>query len=52
MSLEEYEAVDILIRLFKWADTPWSQFEALRMLRGARKESAPTWDDFRAGIHR
>lgn len=51
-SAEELDAVETLLLLFEWPDTPEYRFHALVLYRHARSEPFPTWDDFRVGITR
>lgn len=50
--ITEEEKVACLIDFFGWDDSTESQFHALKILRDARGEPAPLWDDYRAGIRR
>lgn len=50
--MTESEAVDLLVELFGWGGDKQARFEALRILRRARGEPVPTWDDFAAKVDR
>lgn len=51
--MTESEEVDLLVELFRWdVEDQQARYHALTLLRGARGEPLPTWDDFRAGVSR
>lgn len=50
--LSESEKIDCLIDFFEWDDTSECRYHALLILRKARGEQYPTWDDFRKGRER
>lgn len=45
--MTELEKVELMLEIFGWEDDSINRFHCLRMLRGARSEPAPTWDDFK-----
>lgn len=45
--MTESEKVDMLLEIFGWDDTAVSRYHALRILRGARGEDPPLFDDFK-----
>lgn len=50
MKPEDEEAtVELLCEIFGWDATHASKYSALRILRNARGEPAPTPDDYRVG---
>lgn len=52
MTETEKMKVELMIELFGWDPEPTAYFHALIILRNARKEPPPTWDDFKAGVIR
>jgi len=44
--MTEDEKIDLLIELFGWDNSELSRYSALRLLRLARKEPVPAYDDF------
>lgn len=50
---EEYRRVDLLLECFGWnKDDEKARFSALVILRAARREPHPIWDDFKVGKRR
>lgn len=50
--LGEEETLDFLVSIFGWDDSVESRYHALVILRGARREPIPTFDDFKVGRDR
>lgn len=45
----EAQKISILLGLFDWENTSLNRFHCLLLLRRARGEPVPSWDDFKVG---
>jgi hypothetical protein len=50
--ISEEEKLDLMLSIFEWEDTVLTRYHALLILRAARREQIPTFDDFKAGRDR
>lgn len=50
--MTEAEEIDLLVELFRWDSTDEARFAALVILRRARRQEPPLWDDYKAGTKR